>query len=65
MQAIFDNAYAENKEVVAIKCDNLNLYDMMETDLIRKEMIFKYLKKDMGTLSYMTDEEQRTLCFWL
>lgn len=65
LQAIFDNAYAENKEVVAIKCDNLNLYDMMETDLIRKEMIFKYLKKDMGTLSYMTDEEQRTLCFWL
>lgn len=65
LQAIFDDAYATGKDSVTVKCDSLALYDIFEDELIRNEGIFKYLQGRVESLSYMTDEDQRTLCFWL
>jgi len=62
---IFSNAYAEGKATVSFKCGNLEIYDEARKELISKNKVFEYLQNSNSTISYVEDEKQRTICFWL
>ncbi len=65
LAAMFDNAYNQGREAVSFKCANLETYDEARNYLIRNNGIFDYLHGDTNKISYVENEEQRTLCFWL
>jgi len=62
---IFDRAYANNQKTISMKCGNLEIYDEVREYLIKDNGIFEYLRGDASTISYVEDEDQRTICFWL
>ena len=51
--------------MVTFKCASLEIYDEAYNNLVKKSQIFDMLSQDAETISYVVDEEQRTLCFWL
>lgn len=61
----FSNAYAQGRKTVSFKCANLEIYDSFRNYLIRQNGVFDYLHGSNNTISYVENEEQRTLCFWL
>lgn len=65
IKGIFDRAYAEGRNTVSFKCANLEVYDRVRRELISNNGIFDMLGEDAAAISYVEDEEQRTLCFWL
>lgn len=65
IKAIFDRGYSNGQSTVSFKCANLEIYDEVYGNLIKKSQVFDMLSPDTGTISYVVDEEQRTLCFWL
>lgn len=65
IKTIFDAGYANGKNCVSFKCANLDVYSDVVDQLIRNNVIFDMLSDDIKTVSYLNDEEQRTLCFWL
>ena len=65
IKSIFDRAYSEGRKTVSFKCANLEVYDKIRRELISNNGIFDMLGEDASTISYVEDEEQRTLCFWL
>jgi len=65
IKELFDTAYSEGRDTVSFKCANLEVYDSIRHELITKNGIFDLLGSDAATISYVEDEEQRTLCFWL
>jgi len=65
IKSVFDNGYANGKRFVSFKCANLDVYNDVMGQLIRNNVIFDMLGEDTKTVSYLNDEEQRTLCFWL
>ena len=65
VKRVFDRAYELGEETVSIKCANLEVYDMFRRELISGNGVFDMLKDNSSTISYIEDEEQRTLCFWL
>lgn len=65
VKTIFDRGYSNGQATVSFKCANLEIYDEVCGDLIKKSRVFDMLDPDTETISYVVDEEQRTLCFWL
>ena len=65
VKAMFDRGYAEGLSMVTFKCASLEIYDEAYNNLVKKSQIFDMLSQDAETISYVVDEEQRTLCFWL
>ncbi|MCR5800268.1 MAG: hypothetical protein K6G69_09350 [Lachnospiraceae bacterium] len=65
IKAAFDRAYAEGRESISFKCANRDAYESVKDELIRNSGIFDMLNSQTTTVSYVEDEEQRTLCFWL
>jgi hypothetical protein len=65
IKSVFDRAYSEGRQTVSFKCANLEVYDRIRRELISNNGIFDMLGEDASTISYVEDEEQRTLCFWL
>lgn len=65
LSAVFSNAYAQGKKTISFKCANLEIYDSFRNYLIRQNGIFDYLQGNTNAISYVENEEQRTLCFWL
>ena len=65
IKGLFDNAYEQGKETVAFKCASLEIYDQIRQELIVKNGVFDMLGDRAATISYVEDEEQRTICFWL
>lgn len=62
---MFSNAYASGRRQVEFKCANLEIYDEVRKNLITNSGVFDFIQGDSSTISYVEDEEQRTLCFWL
>ena len=65
LMQIFNDAYLKGESVVAFKCANLEVYDVMRRELISNNGVFDMLGSSAATISYVEDEAQRTLCFWL
>ena len=65
IKSVFDTAISEGRQTVSFKCANLEVYDRIRRELISNNAIFDMLGEDASTISYVEDEEQRTLCFWL
>ena len=65
IKGLFDDAYEQGKETVAFKCASLEIYDRIRQELIVRNGVFDMLGGRAATISYVEDEEQRTICFWL
>lgn len=65
IREIFSRGYEQGKKTVSFKCNTLETYDEVYRQLIRKSGVFDMLSNKDATITYVTDENQRTLCFWL
>lgn len=63
--ALFNRAYERGETSVSFKCANLEIYDQVRDILINQSGVFDFIRGDGSTISYVEDEEQRTICFWL
>lgn len=63
--SLFNRAYEQGQSSVSFKCANLEIYDQVRGALIGQSEVFDFIRGDGATISYVEDEEQRTLCFWL
>lgn len=62
---ILCNAAANYADTITIKCSNSSVYQEMVDELISKRKIFDLLPFDKPQVTYMTREEQMSICFWL
>lgn len=65
IRELFDNAYANGQDCVSFKCANRDVFADAVDDLIKGNNIFDMLEGSNKTVSYIKDEDQRTICFWL
>lgn len=65
LKAAFDRAYDNGSSNVSIKCANPDAYASIRDELIGRNGVFDLLRDSTDTISYVEDEEQRTICFWL
>jgi len=62
---LFKAAYESGTEYVTLKCADRDVYEEMESRLIQKQEVFRYLHMDDGTVAYTTNASQLALSFWL
>lgn len=62
---LFAKAYESGEDSIAFKFANIEIYDEARKNLITNGKVFDFLKGDYSTISYVEDEQQRTICFWL
>lgn len=65
IKGLFASAYANGQEFVSFKCANRDVYADAVDDLIKGNAIFDMLQNSNESVSYVKDDEQRTICFWL
>jgi len=65
INGLFTSAYANGQRFVSFKCANRDVFEDAIGDLIKGNSIFEMLEGDNKTVSYIKDEDQRTICFWL
>lgn len=65
ISALFSNAYGQGKELVTMKCSDINVYNQMVKVLIEEQGIFQYLKETENSVAYADSAEQLSLTFWL
>lgn len=61
----FYEAYDTDADMVTLKCDTRELYDEFYTQLVENQQIFEYLYEEYDSISYVENEEQLTLTFWM
>lgn len=61
----FERAYAEGWNEISFKCANLEIYDEARQSLIKSGDVFNLYHDQKSTISYVENEEQRIICFWL
>jgi len=61
----FKEAFENGENVVTIKCDVKEIYDIFYEELINNQQIFSYLPEEYESISFIDDEEQLTLSFWV
>ncbi len=62
---IFQDAYAQDKTYIEIKCMDSVVYRQIHTYLLEEQHIFDYLSKEKDTVSYYDGEDILLLEFWL
>ncbi len=65
LQREFDEAFEDGETSVTIKCDTEEVYHIFYSELIDKQLIFSYLSEEYESISYIEDEEQLSLSFWV
>ena len=60
-----DEAFEKGEVSITIKCDSGEVYDTFYKELIEKQLIFSYLPEEYKSISYIEDEEQLSLSFWV
>lgn len=65
LQSLFAAAYAGERSYVTLKCADSTVYEEMSQYLIRDQGIFSYLQDSGGHVSYIDQEEQQCISFWL
>ncbi len=64
MEYIFTKAYAEGKNVVTIKCANMDVFYNFKTILLDNQKIFDYITNS-ETINYSANEHTYIMNFWL
>lgn len=62
---LFEQAYAQSKETVTIKCADTAVYSEMRRLLITEQKVFSFLQSGENTIAYTEHEPQLTMSFWL
>lgn len=62
---IFADSYRRGEAYVTLKCAGADVYQKMRGILIEEQEIFRYLDCQGGTVSYVENEKQYSLSFWL
>lgn len=65
LEEVFDNAYEADADIITLKCDTENLYEEFYTQLLENQVIFKLLKGEYDSISYVENQEHLTLTFWM
>ncbi len=65
LQRELDEAFEKGEVSITIKCDSGEVYDTFYEELIEKQLIFSYLPDEYKSISYIEDEEQLSLSFWV
>ncbi len=65
LQTVFDESLEAEDPAITIKCDTEEIYEKFYEELIENQLIFSYLSSEYETISYVEDEEQLTLSFWV
>lgn len=63
--AVFDESYRRGEAYVTLKCAGASVYQKMRGMLIGEQEIFRYLDCRGGSVSYVENEKQYSLSFWL
>lgn len=65
MQALFTNAYAEQRPEVTIKCSDFDCFMQILTALIDEQEIFTYMHEGTDSIVYTHNEKQFSMTFWV
>lgn len=62
---IFADSYRRGEAYITLKCAGADVYQRMKGTLIGEQEIFRYLDCQGGAVSYVDNEKQYSLSFWL
>lgn len=65
VEEIMADSYRRGEAYVTLKCADGDVYRKMRKTLIEEQGIFRYLDCQGGTVSYVENEKQYSLSFWL
>lgn len=65
IQKIFTDSYGRGEAYVTLKCEGPQVYQKMRDTLIGQQGIFRYLDCPDKAVSYVENEKQYSLSFWL
>lgn len=65
IEKIFSDSYERGDTYVTLKCDGPDIYRKMQETLIGKQEVFRYLNCPDKAVSYVENEKQYSLSFWL
>lgn len=65
IEKIFSDGYERGDTYVTLKCDGADVYRKMQEALIEEQGIFRYLDCPDQAVSYVENEKQYSLSFWL
>ncbi len=61
----FTEALESGKECITLKCQNIDIYDLVYNKLVTEQGVFVYLGDEHTSVRYIGDKEQMTLTFWV
>lgn len=65
IKKIFTDSYERGEAYVTLKCEDSAVYRKMRETLIEQQGIFRYLNSPDKAVSYVENEKQYSLSFWL
>lgn len=65
IEKIFADSYEKGEAYVTLKCEGPDVYQKMRETLIGQQGIFRYLDAPDKAVSYVENEKQYSLSFWL
>lgn len=65
IEKIFTESYEKGESYVTLKCEGAEVYRQMRDTLIGQQGIFRYLNCPDKAVSYVENEKQYSLSFWL
>lgn len=65
IEKIFSDSYERGDTYVTLKCDGPDIFRKMQETLIGKQEVFRYLNCPDKAVSYVENEKQYSLSFWL
>lgn len=65
IEKIFTESYERGDTYVTLKCDGPDIYRKMQETLIGEQGVFRYLNCPDKAVSYVENEKQYSLSFWL
>lgn len=65
LRTAFQNAYAEGREALTIKCADPYVFAKMQEELITNQKIFLFLSEQTQSVIYAVDDQLYTISIWL
>ncbi len=65
LRQVFQNAYADGREAVTIKCADSVVFARMQEELITNQKIFLFLSDQTQSVVYAVDDQLYTVSIWL
>lgn len=65
LKEVFQNAYAQGREAVTLKCADPVVFAKMQEELITNQKIFLFLSEQTQSVIYAVDDQLYTISIWL